>query len=166
MTALVPGLTELGYKLNFIDLNAAIGRVQLKRQPAFRSIRQAIAQRYVAKLGAPETGIGFQRDLLEARHAKHLFPVMLPIERMSCTRDQLVLKMRERNVGGTIHYAPLHRMPLYQAELQPALRVTEHLVPRIMTLPISASMTLEDADYAIDTVAELLRSNQAMKQPS
>ena len=164
MTALVPGLTELGYKLNFIDLTAAIGRVQLRRQPEFRAVRNAIAQRYFAKFGKPESGIGFQRALAEERHVKHLFAVTLPIDRMSCSRDQFVLKMRERNVGGTIHYAPLHRMPLYQDREQPELPVTEQLFPRLITLPISASMTVADADYVIDTVADLLRSNKATRQ--
>lgn len=163
LTALVPGLTELGHKMNFIDLNAAIGRIQLRRQTEFRAVRLAIAQHYFRHLGTPETGIGFQQGLGEAGHARHLFVVTLPVERMHVSRDQFVLSLRERNVGATIHYAPLHRMPLYHPEQQSSLPVTERLATRIMTMPISSSMTIEDADYVIENVTDLLKSNSASK---
>ena len=164
LTALVPGLTELGYKMNFIDLNAAIGRVQLRRQPEFHKIRQTIAERYFTRLRSTALGITFQCGLDDTGHAKHLFVVRLPIEEMSVSRDEFVLTLRGRNVGATIHYAPLHRMPLYHPEHQPVLPVTEHLTSRIMTLPISSSMTLADADYVIDHMIDLLQANPANRQ--
>jgi dTDP-4-amino-4,6-dideoxygalactose transaminase len=52
-------------------------------------------------------------------------------------------------------------MPLYHGERQPALTVTEHLATRIMTMPISSSMTVEDADYVIESVADLLSFSAA-----
>src|SRR3990172_8099919 len=43
-------LEELGYKMNYTDLQACIGRVQLARQDEFRSIRLAVARRYAEGL--------------------------------------------------------------------------------------------------------------------
>lgn len=156
-TALVPGLTELGYKMNFTDLNATIGRVQLRRQPDFRAIRSKIAQRYLDALAGADTGIGFQSGLLEPRHARHLFPVMLPLERMRETRDQFVLRLRDRNIGASIHYAPLHLMQLYGPPASAPLPATEHLAARNVTLPISASMSLQDADDVCANVLDMLK---------
>jgi dTDP-4-amino-4,6-dideoxygalactose transaminase len=157
-TALVPGIAELGYKMNFIDLQACIGRVQLRRQPEFRARRIEIARCYRNLLGAPALGIGFQNSLLEDSHSRHLFVITLPLERMRLSRDDFVLALRERNVGASIHYAPLHAMLLYHPDGQPALPVTERLASRIVTLPISASMSLADAEYVVEHVLELLQS--------
>jgi dTDP-4-amino-4,6-dideoxygalactose transaminase len=43
-TALVPGIAELGYKMNYMDLLACIGRVQLRRQREFSVVRRQIAE--------------------------------------------------------------------------------------------------------------------------
>jgi dTDP-4-amino-4,6-dideoxygalactose transaminase len=155
-TALLPGIAELGYKMNFTDLQACIGRVQLKRQPEFHAHRFAIARYYCESLGAPRLGIGFQAGVLEERHSRHLFVITLPIEKMRMSRDDFILRLRERNIGASIHYAPLHTMPLYHSDGQPALPATERLSTRNVTLPISASMSLEDAGYVTENVRELL----------
>lgn len=158
MTALVPGLTELGYKLNFTDLNAAIGRVQLRRQGEFAALRLALAQRYHERLVASGPRLGCQQGLLDAGHARHLFVVTLPVERMSLSRDAFVLGLRARNVGASIHYAPLHAMALYDPSPKAPLPHTEALSRRNMTLPIGPRMSIGDADYVADHVIEMMEA--------
>lgn len=34
--------------------------------------------------------------------------VRLPIEKMKLSRDELLLQLRSRNIGASIHYPPLH----------------------------------------------------------
>jgi perosamine synthetase len=155
-TVLTHGIAELGYKMNFTDLQACIGRVQLKRQSEFHLRRLAIARHYHDGLGALSLGIGFQNGALDEKHSRHLLVVTLPIEKMRVSRNSLILKLRERNVGASIHYAPLHLMPLYQAFSKSSLPETERLSARNVTLPISASMDLEDADYVLSHITELL----------
>ena len=48
-------------------------------------------------------------------------------------------------------------MPLYHHGQPDSLPVTEALGQEILTLPISASMTLDDVDYVTAHLAELLR---------
>ena len=157
-TALVPGVAELGYKMNFTDLQAVIGRVQLKRQAEFRVRRLAIARRYYDSLSQLDLAVGFQSGALGENHSRHLLVVTLPVESMRMSRDDFILSLRERNVGASIHYAPLHSMPLYDPASQPDLPATERLAIRNVTLPISASMNLDDSDYVIGHILELLRS--------
>lgn len=156
-TALVPGIAELGYKMNFMDLLACIGRVQLRRQPEFHAIRQKIAGHYLEKLSGTSLDIGFQEGLNDAAHARHLFVVTLPIEQLKCSRNDIVLALRERNVGASIHYAPLHTMPFFAQTPRTKMTNTDYLSERIMTLPISASMTLDDSEYVINQVLQLLQ---------
>jgi UDP-4-amino-4-deoxy-L-arabinose-oxoglutarate aminotransferase len=141
-------LSELGYKMNFIDLQAAIGRVQLKRQPEFQALRTEIAEIYCEALNSLEPALRFQAGVLHPRHARHLFTVRLPLERMKVSRDEFMLELRAMNVGASIHYAPLHTMPLYRCSDPSSLARTEYLGASILTLPISSSMSPDDA-YAV-----------------
>lgn len=145
---LYASLNELGYKMNFIDLQAAIGRIQLRRQPEFQALRLDIARTYWQALKGLEPAVQFQRGVLHSYHSKHLFTVRLPLDRLSVSRDEFLLELRAMNVGASIHYAPLHTMPLYGASPDAAearLFETERVGASILTLPISSSMTMQDA---------------------
>src|SRR5262249_33849256 len=107
-------LSELGYKMNYTDLQAAIGRVQLKRQAEFQAIRTDIGRLYYESLSPLDPAVRFQRDILHPYHARHLVAVRLPVEQMTLSRDQFLLALRDRNIGASIHYKPLHGMPLYR----------------------------------------------------
>lgn len=151
-------LTELGYKMNYTDLQASLGRVQLSRQGEFVDIRLAIAKRYMNGLKDLKLPVRFQMNCLHPYHARHLFVVQLPLEDMSLDRDQVLLALRSQNIGASIHYAPLHQMPLYHGNSKPvSLRVTEQVAKCILTLPISASMNLHDADYVVKQFKETVK---------
>ncbi len=151
-------LTELGYKMNYTDLQACIGRVQLRRQAEFGRARHEIAALYHERLGGLRPRMDFQRDSTLDHHALHLFVALLPLESMTTSREEIILGMRARNIGATIHYSPLHTMPLYAGTKPPQpLPVTEHVAKRCITLPISASMSTEDADDVIAAVQAIYR---------
>lgn len=155
--ALLAGeLFELGYKMNYTDLQASIGRIQLKRQTEFNNTRLAVASRYYGRLCAVQPGLCFQSGILNPNHARHLFEVILPVENMKMTRDDLLLALRSHNIGASIHYRPLHTMPLYCQKFSEQLPNTDWLYKRIITLPISASMNLDDADYVVEKLIELI----------
>lgn len=148
-------LTELGYKANYTDLQAALGRVQLMRQPALSERRRQLARRYLEHLAGLRPHIELQEGLDHPAHALHLFPVLIkPSARRS--RDQLLLDLRERNIGATVHYALLHQMKLYTDNVPLPLSVSEQIGREILTLPISASMTVEDVDYVCGHLADLV----------
>lgn len=143
-------LDTLGYKMNYTDLQACIGRVQLARQPQLDAIRLTIARRYQAGLSVGSPPLAFQEGCTHPFHARHLFVVQLPLHRMRRSRDDVVLALRAKNIGASIHYAPLHLMPLYAGGTQPvSLPTTEQVAARMLTLPISASMTLSDAEDVV-----------------
>jgi len=149
-------IRELGYKMNYTDLQAAIGRVQLKRQAEFRATRKKIAQRYWAALPDIHPEIRCQADITHDYHARHLFQIVLPEKGLTKTRDQILLELRDRKIGASIHYTPLHWMTLYKPFAR-NLTNTDNLAGRIMTLPIGAAITDADVDYVIDNLRELVR---------
>jgi perosamine synthetase len=148
-------LTELGYKANYTDLQAALGRVQLRRLPEMGGLRLKLAKRYLTKLAGLDQRIEPQAGLAGIAHARHLFPVRIK-PASALARDQLLLELRQRNIGATIHYGLLHLMPLYAASASAPLPDSEALGREILTLPISASMTVADVDYVCGHLAELV----------
>jgi perosamine synthetase len=149
-------LTELGYKANYTDLQASIGRVQLKRQPVMAATRLAIAREYEKGLGRLPNAPSLQKGITDRKHARHLFTVQFPFDRMRLSRDELLVALRARNIGATIHYPALHTMPLYRGSRRaPQLPCTDRVAKSILTLPISASMTPADAREVIRHLRDL-----------
>jgi perosamine synthetase len=143
-------IAELGYKANYTDLQACIGRVQLRRQGEFHAIRHRIASYYHAALSAAIPSMGFQAGVLDDAHSLHLFLVLVPGGADETNRDDLLVALRSRNVGATVHYTPLHLMPLYRTAAGESLVHTDEAARRILTLPISASMSMDDARYVVE----------------
>lgn len=146
--------TELGFKMNFTDLQASIGRVQLRRQGGFARIRRSVALAYHDALS--DLGVTFQAGCLDPGHARHLVTVLLPLEDLDRSRNEILLALRKQNIGASIHYAPLHRMPFYATSPPADLPKTEYVCSRILTLPISASMKPQDTQDVIDAVKSIL----------
>ncbi len=153
-------LTELGYKMNYTDLQACIGRVQLRRYGGLAKRRLQIAKRYVTLLGDMEPPLKFQSEITAARHARHLFTVQLGKRGGSLGRDEMLAALKAKNIGATLHYTPLHLMPLYGRK-RCHLPVTETVSRSMLTLPISSSMTLDDAEYVSGHFRDILQRRQS-----
>jgi perosamine synthetase len=150
-------LHHLGYKMNYTDLQAVIGRAQLSRFQEMADTRAQVVQYYVDALGETIPRVRWQKGCTDPSHARHRFVVQLPLAQLSGSRNDVVLALRARNIGASIHYAPLHRMPLYCGKNRPpALPFTEVLADSALTLPISANMTLRDADYVVGQFMSIL----------
>jgi len=159
-TLITKPLSELGYKANYTDLQASIGRVQLRRQPELDAIRQKVARGYYERLHETVKGLKFQAHCLDAAHARHLFVVQLPLEQLKMSRNEILMELRDRKIGASVHYAPLHPMPLYTQFGEQALPVTEHVCERNLTLPISSSMKDDDVEYVCENFIEVLKLNR------
>ena len=154
-TTSMGGLSELGYKMNFTDLQAAIGRVQLARFDAMAAHRLRLAQHYQERFKALGDTITFQQGAFSESHARHLLVASFDPAITGMSRDALMLALRQRNIGASIHYTPLHNMPLYAHCHTSELPMTEKLAAQIMTLPISAKMMLGDVDYVMNHIEDL-----------
>jgi dTDP-4-amino-4,6-dideoxygalactose transaminase len=85
---------------------------------------------------------------------------------MGITRNEVLLALRRRNIGASIHYAPLHTMAAYQRAGLVSLPHTDNLAERIITLPISASMSMADVDYVAGHFNDLLASARSARVAS
>jgi dTDP-4-amino-4,6-dideoxygalactose transaminase len=149
-------ITELGYKMNYTDLQAALGRVQLRRQPELSARRAAVAQIYAERIPQLSWPVAMQTGLTDAAHARHLFLVQLPVDELGLSRHAILAALRERNIGASLHYQPIHSMPLYAKTRPTALPVTDRVYERVLTLPISPSMSTDDARQVIAALDDVL----------
>jgi dTDP-4-amino-4,6-dideoxygalactose transaminase len=142
---------ELGFNLRFNDIQAAVGRVLLRRLDAMNDHRRALAARYRAGLaGLPLT---LPAEAPGARHVYHLYVVR------SAERDRLAAFLRERGIATGIHYpVPSHRQPAVELGDPPVLPHTERLVGEILSLPISAGHTEDEIDAVIAAIKEFYRA--------
>ena len=138
--------SEVGFNLRFNEMQAAVGRVGLRRLDAMNDRRRALAARYHKGLaGLP---LALPQERAHAHHVYHLFVVRTD------RRAALAAWLKERGIQTGIHYpVPSHRQPAVESLGAPVLPVTERLVDEILTLPLSSGHT----DEEIDRVAAAVR---------
>jgi dTDP-4-amino-4,6-dideoxygalactose transaminase len=138
---------EVGCNLRFNDIQAAVGRVLLRRLDTMNDRRRALAARYDAALAGLPLVLPTERP--GARHVYHLYVVATP------RRSELAAFLAARGIQTGTHYpVPSHRQPAVEHFAGADLPVTERLVEEILTLPISAGHT----DAEIDEVAAAVRA--------
>ncbi|HWO92587.1 MAG TPA: DegT/DnrJ/EryC1/StrS family aminotransferase, partial [Methylomirabilota bacterium] len=139
--------SEVGFNLRFNDIQAAIGRVLLRRLDAMNDHRRALAGRYTAALTGLPLGLPMERP--GARHVYHLYVVRTP------RRAELAAFLKEHGIQTGIHYpVPTHRQPAVERFASPPLPRTERLVEEILSLPMSANHDDGEIDQVVATVRE------------
>jgi len=145
---------EAGYKDNMTDLAAALGIEQLKKAAAFRDARLRIAERYDAAFNSlSELVLPARRA--DSEHAWHLYVIRLDLDRLAIDRAQFIDALRQRNIGTSVHFIPLHLHPYYRRTLgvTPAdFPIASAAYERIVSLPIFPTMTDDDVEDVIDAV--------------
>lgn len=138
----------VGYNLRFNEIQAAIGRVELRNMDRLNEHRRRIAARYTERLS------GIVKTPLEKEWAYSVYHMyVIRTER----RDELAKHLQSGGIGTGIHYPVAnHQQPavtkLY-ADL-PKLPHTEAVVKEILSLPIYGELPLEDVDYVCDAILE------------
>ncbi|MFE9444687.1 DegT/DnrJ/EryC1/StrS family aminotransferase [Streptomyces sp. NPDC006602] len=144
---------EAGIKANMTDVQAAIGRAQLRHLDDWQRRRDALAARYTAAL-ATVPGLEPLEAATPGRHARHLYVVRV-LEEFGTARDELVERLSERGIGTSVHFIPLHHMPYFRDRaITPPSGLTgaDALFPQLLSLPLHPGLT----ERAVDRVCEEL----------
>lgn len=150
---------EPGYKYNMTDISAALGLSQLGQVEEFNRKRTALAMRYQERLEEVEELTGLSVPSYTFRHSWHLFIVRLDTDLARMSRNDFMVKMKERGIGTGLHFFPVHLQKYYRETMvtqQGTLANTEWNSTRILSLPLFPGMTIDDVDYVVDTMKEIL----------
>jgi dTDP-4-amino-4,6-dideoxygalactose transaminase len=151
-----------GFKYNMPDIQAAIGLAQLDRIDSMQARRAAIYARYdaafrtIAELQAPT----IRRDV---EHSRHIYPLRLNLDQLAVDRSRFIELLRERNIGASVHFIPVHLHPYYRDRygFRPEdLPVAYGEYLRLVSLPLNPTMTDADTDDVIEAVAAIVGENR------
>ncbi|MFZ3341072.1 MAG: DegT/DnrJ/EryC1/StrS aminotransferase family protein [Terriglobales bacterium] len=154
-----------GFKYNMTDIAAALGLQQLRKLPQSYARRRAIVQKYQSAFGRrDELELPTERN--DVQHAWHLYVLRLRLDRTLVTRDQFISEMRERNIGCSVHFIPVHLLSYYRDKYRyppEQFPVALREYQRIVSLPLSARMTDHDVEDVIDAVIGILKEHEFAK---
>src|SRR5438270_1993098 len=138
----------VGYNLRFNEIQAAIGRVELRNIEKLNEHRRRVAARYNERLS------GVVRTPPEKEWAYAVYHMyVIRIDR----RDALAAHLQRKGIGTGIHYPVAnHQQPAITKMYSdlPKLPKTEAVVKEILSLPIYGEFPFEDVDYVCDSILE------------
>jgi dTDP-4-amino-4,6-dideoxygalactose transaminase len=138
----------VGYNLRFNEIQAAIGRVELRNLDRLNEHRRRVATRYTERLsGVVET----PPEKEWASSVYHMYVIR------SERRDQLAKHLQSKGISTGIHYPVANHQQPAITRLYPDLPTlprTEQAVDQILSLPIYGELPMEDVDDVCDAVLE------------
>jgi len=147
--------TRLGANWRLSEVHAAIGLVQLKRLDEFIARRREVAGAYdeaIRRLGA--LSLPAAQKLGESNFYK--FVAYLP---QGVDRKALKQTMRERfevGLSGEVYELPLHAQPIFKDLRRGEYPGADLVCARQICPPVSARMTVDDARYVVESLAQAL----------
>ena len=155
-------ITAPGFKYNMTDIAAALGLAQLRKAERMFRRREQIAARYSEAFEEmPELQVPTTPEY--STHAWHLYMLRLNLERLTIDRALFVERLRECNIGVSVHFIPLHVHPYYRETYgyEPGdfpVAYGEYL--REVSLPVYSTMSDEDVDSVIAAVIDVVAANR------
>lgn len=150
---------EPGFKYNMMDLQAALGLQQLARFDALQAHRERLWRKYDDGLA----DLPLERPApAEAgtTHARHLYTVLVDVERCGWTRDALAEALRERGIATSVHFRAVHLHHFYAERFgfrRGMFPNAEYVSDRTLSLPLSAGTDEADVDRVLEVLHDLLR---------
>ena len=145
------------YKCNMTDVVAALGLVQFERYPGMLAKRKEMIARYDEAL-APLGVKGLRHYTEDYASSGHLYICRLEGKHREQV-NEVIEKMAERGVATNVHYKPLPMMTAYKKmgfdikDYPNAFAAFDNEI----TLPLNTKMTMEDLEYVIDCLTEILK---------
>lgn len=144
--------TTLGYNYRMTDMQAAIGRGQLRHLPEWIEQRRDNAG-FLRKALSGSSRLAVQQEQPNGRHSYHQFSALVD---PAIQRDEVLNLLRSSGVECAVHYpTPLHRQPLFAEQWRDSsLPVSEDASGRILSLPVHPYLSPEDRQYVAEQVLD------------
>lgn len=127
---------EPGWNFDMTDVEAAIGREQLKKVEGLNARRDEIVAKYNEAFGLHIKG-------------NHMYPLLVE------NRDEFLVQMKEAGIQCSIHYIPLHLMKGYKQYNKETLPNTEFIGAHCASLPLYPDLKDEEIDYIIEQTKKI-----------
>ena len=143
-----------GFKYNMTDIQASLGIHQLRKIDNFNKIRAQYAKIY------NEAFADIFEIITPQEYVSGMIWHLYCIRLQDIPRDKFIEKMKEYNIGTSVHFIPIHNHPYYKDKykFQPnAFPVVDKLFGEIVSLPLYPKMTLADVNYVITATLRVIK---------
>jgi dTDP-4-amino-4,6-dideoxygalactose transaminase len=146
---------SLGFNYRITDFQCALGLSQFNKLDSFINRRKKIAQNYDKVFANSSIKPLY---IFDGKSSYHLYVVQVDFSKLSITRAELFMKMREKNIGLQLHYIPINKQPFYKNlgygdEITPMM---DKYYSECFSLPMYPSLSDEEQEYVIKSLLEIL----------
>lgn len=151
-------MQSLGFNYRMTDMQAALGRSQLKKLDFFKRRRREI----VAEYNRAFAGMKHLRTPAEPEGVSscfHLYAAQVDFAALGKPRVQVMQELRDRGIGTQVHYIPVHTQPFYKKTYgyrEGDYPVAEKYYEQELSLPLYPGLSGGDVDRVIRTVKETI----------
>jgi UDP-4-amino-4,6-dideoxy-N-acetyl-beta-L-altrosamine transaminase len=150
-------MASLGWNYRLPDINAALGRAQLARMPAFAARRRALTAAYREQLQELAPLVSLPADPAGSDPCRHLMNVRIDFQAAGRTRADVINGLKARGIGTQVHYIPVHTQPYYvQRYGRQSLPGAEAHYAQTLSLPLFTRMERRDVERVCGALAEVL----------
>lgn len=148
-------ITDLGFKMNMADVNAAIGLAQIRQYPKLIEERKRVFEVYRRKFSNYSWAIIPPAIDGERETSYHIFALRIK----GCNesqRDAIIDEVAKKDVAVNVHFIPMPMLTLFKnlgyniQDYPNAYRNYAHEI----SLPIYPQLTNEMAEYVADSIIE------------
>ncbi len=153
-----PEVVRPGFKYNMTNVSAAMGLVQLGKLPGFLAARRRLVRLYRAAL-ADVSEVTMPEVIEGATHSWHLMIVRLDLAKLSKSRDEIALAMKQENIGTGVHFHAVHMHEYYRERLGYAesdLPEATAASKAILSLPLHPGMSDKNVREVVDALKKVL----------
>jgi len=144
-------IEKLGYKSNLDSIHATLGIVQLKKLDKMNARRREIADIYINNLSKK---LKFTKNNFKHYHTYHLFPIILP---ENINRNDFIEKLKEKNIGSSVHFIPLHLHEFYKNRFDDNdFKIANKIFKQVLSIPMYPSMSNSEVKYVIKVINTIL----------
>jgi dTDP-4-amino-4,6-dideoxygalactose transaminase len=96
----------------------------------------------------------------DVKSSWHLYVLRLNPETLKISRDQFIEEMKDRNIGTSVHFIPIHIHPYYQRKYgyQPEdFPIAYSNFQRMISLPLYPRMSDNDVNDVIEAVLDVVK---------
>lgn len=142
----------IGYNFRMTDIQAAIGRGQLRHLAKWTETRRANASYLRSRLDRSPL-LTVQKEQDGGKHSYHQFSVIVD---ESVDRDALVTALVDSGIDCGVYYPiPQHLQPAFARFSRESLSATELVSQRVLSVPIHPHLSSGDLQFIADRLLEL-----------
>jgi len=155
----------LGFNYRMTDVEAAIGREQLRRLPTMLARRRRNAELLFEILG-DLPGVGVPTVSNHVEHSWHQFCITVDPKAFGCGRDELAQLLKVEGIPTGVHYPRgLHQQPILKDHVRSRpLPVTEYLGKHTLALPIHHGLIDKDVRFIANGVRSAAAHSYQVQQ--